>query len=196
MDVELGLEQPRQDKVAGASKDETVALPNRALAIHLISQEDMPSCPFWIGLFQKGSLSANVLFESKNFEEVFERAAREGLAESAPVMLSDSMQSPTRYMYLLPEPGHEIKRRAEWIHSLITTITAWSSPKVGIYLAPALVSQKLMHELLQQILTEAMEKTKLTDYYLQTSTHGMNSILNTALKIKAELDSIEAYVFH
>jgi hypothetical protein len=182
----------------GTVHEPSAIVPNKTIAIHLINSEDMHLCQFWLGLFQGGKLTPPTLLNVDNCEDVFRKAASEGLCESGPVMLTDSNCNPARFYYLLPEPGQNIPQRASWLHSLVHTVKSWSPEKCGIYLAPDMLTKKDIYELLEQIMHELVLTTETTDYFLMTSSHGLNCVLSSALKIKAELEpeDVRVYVFH
>lgn len=190
--------EPIPDLATATVQGPSANVPQKTIAIHLISSDDMPQCQFWLGLFHGGKLTPPTLLETQNCEDVFRKASSEGLCESGPIMLTDSSSNPARFYYLLPEPGNGIKDRATWLHSLVQTMKSWSPKGCGIYLAPNLLTKKDVHELLGQIMHELVLATNTSEYYLMTGNFGLNSVLGSALKIKAELEpeDVTVYVFH
>lgn len=173
-------------------------VPSKVIGIHLINPEEMSNYCLWVGFFQKGSMQPPDLMDTESILELFEKAASDGLAESAPVMLSDSSTSPkARYIYLLPEPDTG-EDPSDWVKQLVSTVKSWSPEKVGLYLAPSLLTKSSSQTLLKKIISELVISTKTTDYFILPGKHGTNSILNTALEIKADLDkeNVKIYVFH
>jgi hypothetical protein len=170
----------------------------KAAAIHLISTEEMSVCSFWIGLFQRGQLTSPELFDKGHVNEIFQQAATHGLRETTPVMLSDTSMNPPRFIYLLPEPSASSRADGSWIKQLVSTVQSWSPKKIGIYLAPELVNQETIQELLMQMMDEMVRVSDISDYYLISATHGLNALLNTAIKIKSQLDQekFNVLVFH
>ncbi len=184
------------DSISVKGQQETNQTPKaRTVGIHLIDTDDMRNCHFWIGVFHRGTKQTTELFNAPSLDKALEEAARDGLSEDGPIMLSNSSVSPAQFLLLMPEPGHDSHRRNEWIEELVETIKSWGPPAVGLYLAPTLVNQRLMQELINDTLKSAMQQTAVTDYYLQTATHGLNAVLNTTLHVKRDV-GIEAFVFH
>lgn len=180
------------------TNDPGVDVTQKSASIHLISTEEMAVCSFWIGLFQRGNLTSPELFDKGHVNEIFQQAATHGLKETTPVMLSDTSMIPPRFIYLLPEPGKDSHADGGWIKQLVTTVQSWSPQKIGIYLAPELVNHQTIQELLIQMMDEMVRVSKISEYYLISATHGLNALLNTAIKIKSKLDhdKINVLVFH
>ena len=168
----------------------------RSVYLHLISQQDMSQCSFWVGIFHRGPQQPQDLFKLDSMDAAFEIAAKEGLAESGPMMMSDCAIQPPRFLFFMPEPPHDLRKKSEWTQQLVDTIASWAPQQVGIYLSPRLVNQKLMTELISETLRAAISKTQVKDYYLQTTTHGLNAILNTSLSVKRHVDHVDTFVFH
>lgn len=168
----------------------------RSVYLHLINQDEMNQCPFWVGVFHRGKREPQDLYNYKTCDEAFEVAAREGLAESGPVMISDCASTPPRFMFFMPEPPHDLRKKAEWAQQLVATISSWEPKQVGIYLSPMLVNQRLMSELMTDTLKVAIGTTNVQNFYLQTTTHGLNAILNTSLQVKRQVEGIDTFIFH
>ena len=189
----IGLEEPSIGSLPTPDLDT-----KKTVAIHLVNESAMPNCSFWVGLFQRGAMQPPEVLDAGDFSAIFQKAATEGLKEAGPIMLSDSMSSPARYIYLLPEPSSDELESDRMIPELVKTVQAWAPKKTGIYLAPELLTRQANHDLLFKILEKLISTVNTTDYYLVPGLHGMNAVLNTALEIKAlcQSDDCGIYVFH
>lgn len=173
-------------------------VPIKTVAFHIIEPSEIASSPFWLGLFKPGKLRPQSLLEHASSDAVLEQAASVGLSEEGPFMLTDSSAEHSRNFYLLPVPGDDLTARAKWIHDLATTVKSWSPTRVGIYLAPELISKEKHEELFMQMMRELIVSSETTDFFLYPGSYGINHILNASLRIKTELDqdNIAVYVFH
>jgi hypothetical protein len=98
----------------------------------------------------------------------------------------------------MPVPGADFRDRAVWIHELAGTIRQWAPRSAGFYLDPELVDPGAVGELLSGVLRELIRQSTTTEFYLLVGAHGINAILNTALGLKAELesDAVNLFVYH
>lgn len=170
----------------------------RPVELYLVTSETDATCNFWVGLARQGGHSPAQLMDLGEVPALLTEAAIRGVDESGPLMLSDSSRTPPRYVYLLPLPRRDFRERAVWIHELVATIKAWSPASAGFYIAPQLMEPSEAHDLLLSVLREAIRATPTQEFYLLTGSHGMNSVMNAALKLKAEMDSetLSLHVFH
>jgi hypothetical protein len=155
-------------------------------------------CNFWLGLARRGGKTPQNVMAQPTVAAMLDDAATEGLAEEAPMMLSDTTQVPSQYLYLMPVPETEFRDRSLWIHSILETIKNWAPQKIGIYLHPAVMASEPAKELLRSILTALIETTGIKNYFLLVGSHGVNDLINTALTVKSELETSdrEVVVFH
>lgn len=187
------------DPGAGPALEPAINVPTtRPVELYLVNGEAEAACNFWVGLARQGGHSPAQLMDLKEVPALLAEAATRGVDENGPLMLSDSSCVPPRYVYLLPLPRDEFRDRAVWIHDLVQAIKAWATPCAGLYIAPELMDSAEAHDLLLAVLREAIRNTQTQEYYLLTGTHGLNSVLNAALRLKAEMDSdtLSLHVFH
>lgn len=170
----------------------------RPVELYLVTTEAEAECNFWVGLSRQGGHSPAQLMDLAEVPSLLTEAAIRGVDEQGPLMLSDSSRTPPRYVYLLPVPREDFRDRAIWIHELVATIKSWAPPSAGLYIAPQLLESTEAHDLLLSVLREAIRNTTTEEYYLLTGTHGLNSVMNAALRLKAEMDSetLSVHVFH
>lgn len=155
-------------------------------------------CNFWLGLARKGLRTPQNIMGGTSVANMLDEAAVEGVSDDAPIMLSDTTQIPSQYLYLMPVPELEFRDRSLWIHNILETTKNWNPETIGIYLHPAILSSEAAKDLLASTLTALIETTRIKNYYLLVGSHGVNSLINTALKVKAELETAdrEVVVFH
>jgi hypothetical protein len=170
----------------------------RPISLRLITHEDQANCGFWVGLSARGPLTPSQLMDVGQVPALLFEAASKGVSEHEPVMLSDTSTQPPRYVYLTPAPSADFRDRAIWLQELIATIKSWAPLSAGFYISPELIASRESHELLLQILREMIANSTTTNYYLLLGAHGMNAILNAALRLKSELDSdtMVIHVYH
>lgn len=170
----------------------------RLVSLHLVATELDAPCSFWVGLAPEGKQAPAKLMDLSNIGNLLTQAATDGVIDGGPLMLSDTSVSPPRYVYLLPLPSDSLVARAQWIHDLVSTVRSWSPEGAGFYIAPELIEVPKAIELLLAVLSEAIEQAPTRDYYLLTGAYGLNSLLNAALRLKADLDTdkLTLHVFH
>ena len=149
-------------------------------------------CQFWVGLACAGPLTPTALMDAPNLDSLFKQAASEGLCESGPVMLTDTAGSGARFIYLLQVPGKEFRDRAIWMHDLVATVRAWAPGQVGFYIAPSLLTANTGYELLIQTISELIRSTSTNQFYLLVGEHGLNPLVNAAVKMKHEIEETAA----
>ena len=170
----------------------------RLVNLHLVTSEIDAPCSFWVGLAPQGTHAPAKLMDLTSIGTLLTEAAKNGVSDGGPLMLSDTSVSPPRYVYLLPLPSESLVERAQWIHDLVSTVRSWSPDSAGFYIAPDLLEAPLAIELLLAVLTESVHLAPTRDYYLLTGAYGLNSLLNAALRLKNDLDTdkLNLHVFH
>lgn len=169
----------------------------RVVTISIAAHES--DCSFWIGLFQHGALSPMDLYGCASVTEMLEQAATNGITgESEPVMLTDTSVSPPRYVYFVPVSGPSTGLSEAVKEELIRTVGSWSPGRAGIYLAPELCGHNMAADVLLELLGRFVEATGVNEFFLLPGHHGFNTLLNTALRLKFDLedDGLEIHVFH
>jgi len=171
--------------------------PNR-IVIYITRPEEASNCHFWIGLFRQGPLRPPQLLSCKSIDEIYDRAALEGLNDQEPILIADTSSAPARGFYFWPyqQANFNQSQTELMVNSLVTTLQAMRPKRVGIYFSPDLVSKVQAQDLIKQTILKIRE-TDSKEYYLYAGAHGINMVLNTALEIKAMLsDTNEVLVFH
>jgi len=171
----------------------------RSVNMRLVSTGSEAGCNFWIGLAGRGDQPPANLMDVPEITALLTEAASRGITEQGPLMLSDTLTKPPRYVYLLPPPpSGDFRARTIWIEELVRALEPLAPSAVGIYLSPQLVQKPACHDLLQEMLAGVVRSVPTRDYFLLTADYGTNSVLNVALRLKAELDSDELRlnVFH
>lgn len=167
------------------------------VTINLASDEG--SCSFWVGLFHPGDMTPHDICQLPTVEEMLQAAAVRGIADGGgPVMLTDTTHRVPRYVYLLPvfDGSHSLTPDIE--EKLIDTVRNWSPHSVGIYLAPEICEKHGSQDLLQKLLSQFIQTSSTSEFNLLSGRHGMNTLLNTALKLKFDIEDeqVEIRVFH
>ena len=180
--------------------DPTLGIPDRRMVnFHISSGETVKECPFWIGISSRGEIQAPSLLNHIAMEDLFNEAAIRGISDHESVMLTDTMTQPPRYIFLMPRPGNDFRETSAWIASVVSTVRAWSPLAAGFYLAPELIMANESHEILAQVLRELISTMPNTiAFHLLVGRHSFNGVLNTALRLKAELegDELNVFVYH
>lgn len=166
------------------------------ISIKIVHCDQQNDCNFWIGLSKPGSLSPHSVLETKALSKIFQLISSQGFRERGPMMISDTEQSPPRFFFMTPSP-HASEELQAWTMLLSKTIASWNPSKIGLYFDPTLsyIDSQLLLEL---SLKELILNCKVTDYRLFLGSHGLNSILNTALELKSTLvqQNIDLSVLH
>lgn len=170
----------------------------KSVAVRIVLSNEMFVCPFWIGIFTDGDETAQKLFDTEELSELLFQAARKGINEAEPLMLSDSSKVPARFVYLLPKPNADDKEVDAWIKNLVSTVQSWAPKRVGIYLAPELLKRSNAENLLLLVLKELIATSDALEYFLLPGSYGTNAVLNAAVKLKFEMEKekVAVYVFH
>ena len=169
------------------------------ISLTLISKADQGLCNFWVGFYRPGSESPGKLLEVNCLLDLMEKAAKEGLKTSEPVMLSDVVSEDyKRFIYLSPPPGSSEEVRSRWVGSLTDTIQAWGPGQVGLGVSPALLKFPDDINILKEILISLITGTECRNFYLLVGDSGANAILNAALALKPEIKNagFQLSVFH
>lgn len=174
------------------------ALNQKNIEVTIVTEDKIDHCHFWIGLFQKGSLSPAELNDISKAYKVFHQAATLGLKETNSLMLSDTSQEPPRFIYLVPKPNNNDIKWESTVRELIKTVQSWTPSNIGIYLAPELFSDINSQSYLLEILTNFVKNTSVEKYYLFSGEHGINAVLNTSQRLKKAMkeEKQSIYIFH
>lgn len=165
------------------------------VVLYITRPEETKNCNFWIGLFKKGPVRPQDLYNHDAIEDVYYRAVYEGINDDEAILISNTEPKPPEHFYLLPL--EQVKKSFDQVIEQITeTIKAIGPSRAGFYFSRDLVNQEDCFKLLKMAL-KACRSTSTREFYLFAGKHGVNSILNTALDVKAELtDSLDVLVFH
>lgn len=186
------LEEPQ-----AASKNIELVNPSSTerVILYITRPEETKNCGFWIGLYKKGKLKPQDLYDHKNIDEVYYKAVSEGVDDDAPFLISNTETEIPEHFYLLPLD--EIKQSQESvIKHIFDTLKALAPKRAGFYFSRDLVDQETCLALLKKVIL-ACKDSPTKEFYLFAGKHGINSILNTALDAKQELSqSFDVIVFH
>lgn len=174
---------------------------DRTVSIHIVDPADMDYCSFWVGVFPKGKLEPqDLLANSDDLFGALELASKNGLNEGDPVMVSDTVSQPARFLYLLPCPNSDFRNRVDWIGRVTDTVKSWAPERIGVYLTPELLQRDEAQDLLNQLLRDLIQQTHAKDYFLIPGGHGFNAILNASLELKAEMldesQGVSVFIYH
>lgn len=180
----------------GASRVEVAGTTNHDRVILYITRpEETKNCGFWIGLYKKGRLKPQDLYDHKDIDEVYHKAVSDGVNDSSPFLISNTEVDPPEHFYLLPMEGLRQSPEAV-IKNIFDTLQALAPKRAGFYFSRDLIDQPTCLSLLKKVIL-ACQNSPTKEFYLFAGKHGVNSILNTALDAKNELDkSVEVIVFH
>jgi len=169
----------------------------KGVSMRIINNSDMDRCQFWLGLFEKGKMSPNNLFSSETLFDLFETAATMGVSEAGPLMLSDSLHRPARFVYLLPEPAMNSDLHS-WNQQIVETLGNWSPQSVGIYLSPSMLDKEVILQILHQVLSDLGKHDITSEFVILPGKQISTAVLNVVMKVKKELQQkgITCAVFH
>ncbi len=180
--------------------DPNLGIPDRRMvSLHISTGVTVKECPFWIGIAGEGEVSPPALLDHAAMEELLSEAAVRGISDHESVMLTDTMSKPARYVFLMPRPGRDFRETSAWIASMVATIRSWSPESAGFYIAPEVMVAEESHEILARVLHELIATMPNTaSFHLLVGRHSFNGVLNTALRLKAELegDELNIFVYH
>ncbi len=187
-------------RVIAHNDDPKLGIPDRRMiSFHISSGVSVKDCPFWIGIAGRGEIHAPSLLNHIAMEDLFSEAAIRGICDKESVMLTDTLTQPARYVFLMPRPGNDFRETSAWITSLVATVRAWSPDSVGFYLAPEIIVAHDSHDILAQVFRELIATMPgTTAFHLLVGRHSFNGVLNTALRLKSELegDDLNVFVYH
>ncbi|SME91696.1 hypothetical protein [Pseudobacteriovorax antillogorgiicola] len=187
-------QRPPTEALNPVDKKSAEAPQNRVI-LYITRPEETKNCNFWIGLFKNGVTMPQELYEHDNIDEVYYKAAHEGVADQEALLISNTEKDPPEHFYLLPLD--ELKKSPDRIIEHIYDVLKAMAPKrAGFYFSRDLIDQATSLSLLKKVLL-ACRLTPTKEFYLFAGKHGVNSILNTALDVKVELEeSMDVLVFH
>ena len=176
-------------------RTEGAEAPQNRVILYITRPEETKNCNFWIGLFKNGSAKPQDLYEHTNIDEVYYKAVNEGIADQEAILISNTEHEPAEHFYLLPL--QELKESPDKVIEHIYDVLKAMAPKrAGFYFSRDLIDQGTCLSLLKKVLM-ACRLTPTKEFYLFAGKHGVNSVLNTALDVKAELgESMDVIVFH
>lgn len=170
----------------------------KPIAIRLVTREADANCRFWVGLAARGGLSPVALMGERDVGGIFQKAAQGGIDEEPPILLTDTQLEPPRYVYLLTVPDDDFRARTIWTQELVRSLRTWAPKTIGFYLAPELLRPRQTDELLGAMLRELIDAAIVEEIFLFVGSHGVNALLNSALRLKAEVESelVNVLVYH
>ena len=170
----------------------------RSICIHLVADDEVELCPFWVALFKEGDLSPRDINSIQSTGIILNKVIDQGVNATSSIMLTDTGFDPPRYIYLIPKSVKTTVLSEQVTPELIPSIKAWNTDKIGIYLAPEVIQDEVRDICLIELITECIASNLLVDYYLYTGSLGLNSLLNQAIKLKDHLSrkKIKVCVFH
>lgn len=165
--------------------------------VRLVSVNIETRCNYWISLYNQGSLAPADLIQGLQLEEIFDRACTEGANSQSPFVAVNTQSSgqPT-YFYFSPPPRPE--NEDFWLAETCQKAHSFRPQIIGIYLSPQVMNAERASSLLISLLKRFIEEKATSEFDLFIGRHGLNSILNSALEIKALMRAVgyEISVFH
>lgn len=197
--IQINIKSQDSQSMTGGI-DPSVGIPDgRMISFHISTGATVNECPFWIGIARHGDVTPPSLLQHASMEDLFSEAAVRGISDDDSVMLTDTMSNPARYIFLMPRPGNDFRETSSWISSLVATVQSWSPESAGFYLAPEVMVADESHDILAQVLRELIRTMPGTkSFHLLVGRHSFNGVLNTALRLKSELegDNLNVFVYH
>ena len=188
-------------QVSETSLDLPVKLPVTQTQIILIgSEREAQDCKFWAGIYRKGHLSPQQLIEQKKTGDILTRAVSEGLDCDEAIVLTEVRENgePSIH-FLVPLQNERLADSHLWLEKLCDAICAWGPEAPGIYFAPELLGADLSCKFLSWVLKALIQREKFSTFFLLIGSHGMHSVLNSTLKLKAKMEEESAHrlsIFH
>lgn len=190
------LQVSQQDLVLDKKID-----PSERTEIFLISSEkEARACTFWVGVYRKGSLEPQKLIELRKTGDILTSAVSEGVNCEEPLVLAETRDDGNSVVYFLaPIQNEKLAESHLWLDKLCEAICEWGPQAPGIYFAPELLGTDLSSKLLARVLKMLILKNKFSTLHLFVGSHGLHSVLNSVLKLKAKLheeSTRELIIFH
>lgn len=161
------------------------------------SEKETEACTFWAGVYRSGNKSPQDLIHLKKTNDILSAAVTEGVASSEPFVITDTDEGNSAF-FLAPVQNEQITHKLLWQGELCTVISQWSPQAPGLYLSPDLLGAEISSKLLLQILKRLILKNQFSSIYLLIGTHGLHSILNTALTLRSQMEaeSRDVLIYH
>ena len=174
-----------------------VSQASRQVTIYLVDATGSEVCPFWVGLAGSGRQRAGQILDLPSTVALLTAAATHGLNEPTPIVLTDATAAALRTILLMPPPANSAHEHRDWLHQLSAALLPWRPSALGIYLAPEALAPHLGQGFLRRVLREVVEALATQSIYLLTP-DGTHEVLNTVLKLKAELqsDTVSLHIYH
>lgn len=190
------VDDPQRDFRPSLEREKNIGL--RDIVINIASSQQAMECRFWVGLYKRGELLPSQVCYADGVEDVLRQSAEKGLADSEALVISDALQEPPRYFYLMPAGSTCSFKEGEVLQDIINAISSWQPQKIGVYLAPDLLSSADQMDQLLRLLVSFVGRDMANEYYLWPGDYGFNAVLNTALKLKELVDSnaVEVRIWH
>lgn len=178
-----------------ASSAQTEELAENRVVLYITRPEETKNCNFWIGLYKMGTIPPQDLYDHTNIDEVYYKAASDGVSDDEAILISNTERDPAEHFYLLPQ--EDLKNSPQKVIDQIYDVLKAMAPKrAGFYFSRDLVDQETCLNLLKKVIV-ACKESPTKEFYLFAGKHGVNSILNTALDVKAEIQGdMDVIVFH
>ena len=182
--IDLGsrlTEEPKTSRELIRHEWEIVLLPAKDLEI--------AECNFWVINQKSGIIRPFELLCVPETCELLQRAVTEGTTEAGPFMLADASRLPARFIYLNPIHENAFREQAVWVSNILSTIRAWNPNTIGFYLQHDHIHVQTVEDILRQVLSGLSEdKPTSRRFLLHVAGEELNSLLNLALNLKADLD--------
>ncbi len=162
------------------------------------SEKEAEACTFWAGVYRSGSKSPQELINLTKANDILAAAVNEGVSSSEPFVITDTEDGGNSAFFLAPVQNEQITHKLLWQGELCNVISQWAPQAPGLYLSPDLLGAEISSKLLLQILKKLILKNQFTTFYLLIGTHGLHSILNTALALRnqMEMESKDVLIYH
>ena len=169
----------------------------KKLSLRVVASDEDCDCRFWIGLSSLGKNSPHALLNLSPIDEIFNRAALEGLTSPGPLMLSDCLGDRPKFIYFVPPPS-ESRSEDVWVADLYKSTVSWEPESIGIYFSPEILSPAQSNLLMVKVVREIILKSSIKKFYLLLGKHGLNSIVDAGHKLRMNLkiDKVSLSVFH
>ena len=189
---------PREPFEATLLDHNPARLTRRLVSLNLVTYENAETCPLWVTGYRKGTESPRQLFGFSNLSQMIHTLNVSGINEAEPLMIADTVPIPARYSYLIPSPQDSSMSTATATDSIVAAIKALQVDRVGFYFAPKHFGATESLDYLGDLLSQIIHRTNTTSLFLLPGNHGINAVLNMALKIKfgVESDQLDLKVFH
>jgi hypothetical protein len=172
--------------------------PQAHLEFRIVTDESQNPDRFWLALTKSGTCNPSQLMHQSRLEDIFDIIDSAGVQSSEPLLLTDSIQDPPRYLFLLAPPQREGDSVKEWVEGICDGLAPWPIQNLGLYFSPDIISKDLKQEILRVLIPRLQESFAIRTLYCLIGRSDFSELLNDAVVLKEDLrlQGTDLFIFH